>query len=131
MTTKVNSISTERTETNSYAMEATLAEAIVERLRGLDVQKVVLFGSHAWGQPGVDSDLDLLVILDEEAVPETSTEHGRLHQRVARHLRDIEREVPIDLIVHTRPMHRDFLNRDSMFARKVNREGQILYEESG
>jgi len=110
-------------------MEATLAEAIVERLRGLDVQKVVLFGSHAWGQPGADSDVDLLVVLDEEAVPETSTEHGRLHQRVARHLRDIEREVPIDLIVHTRPMHRDFLNRDSMFARKVNREGQILYDE--
>jgi len=110
-------------------MEATLAEAIVERLRGLDVQKVVLFGSHAWGKPGADSDVDLLVVLDEEAVPETSTEHGRLHQRVARHLRDIEREVPIDLIVHTRPMHRDFLNRDSMFARKVNREGQILYDE--
>ncbi|WP_263834146.1 nucleotidyltransferase domain-containing protein [Salinibacter sp.] len=128
MTTKVNSISTERTETESHAMEATLAEAIVERLRGLDVQKVVLFGSHAWGKPGADSDVDLLVVLDEEAVPETSTEHGRLHQRVARHLRDIEREVPIDLIVHTRPMHRDFLNRDSMFARKVNREGQILYE---
>lgn len=107
-------------------MEATLEETLLDRLRDLDVQKVVLFGSHAWGRPGTHSDVDLLVVLDEEAVPETSAEHGRLHQRVARHLRDIEREVPIDLIVHTQPMY-----RDSMFARKVNQQGRILYEESG
>jgi len=123
-------MSIERAETELYAMEATLEEAIVERLRGLDLQKVVLFGSHAWGQPGPDSDMDLLVVLNDEGLPETSAERGRLHKRVARHLRDLEREMPIDLIVHTRPMHRDFLERDSMFARKVNRQGRILYEES-
>lgn len=125
-----DSMSTERAETELYAMEATLEEAILERLRGLDVQKVVLFGSHAWGRPGPDSDMDLLVVLDDEDVPKTSAEHGRLRQRVARHLRDIEREVPIDLIVHTLPMHEEFLNRNSMFARKVTSQGRILYEKS-
>ena len=106
-----------------------MEETIIERLTGLEVQRVILFGSHAWGQPGTDSDIDLLVVLDEEAVPETSADHGHLHQRVARRLRDVEREVPIDLIVHTRPMHREFLDRNSMFARKVARQGRILYEK--
>jgi len=111
-------------------MEATLEETLLDRLRDLNVQKVILFGSHAWGTPSDDSDVDLLVVLDEHARPETSSERGELHQRVARRVRDVEREIPIDLIVHTRPMHQEFLDRDSMFARKVIRQGRVLYEKS-
>jgi len=110
-------------------MEATVEEIIIKRLSGLEVQKIILFGSHAWGQPGTDSDIDLLVVLAEDTVPETSADHGHLHQRVACLLRDVERDVPIDLIVHTRPMHQEFLDRNSMFARKVARQGRILYEK--
>jgi predicted nucleotidyltransferase len=109
-------------------MEATLEEAIVKRLRGLGVQRVVLFGSHAWGQPGTDSDVDLLVVLDEEDTPKDSAERAALHQRVARRLRDVERDVPIDLIVYTRPMYQKLLERDSMFARTIQTQGQVLYE---
>jgi len=67
---------------------------------------------------------------DEDARPEDSSERGELHQRVTRRVRDVEREIPIDLIVHTRPMHQEFLDRDSMFARKVTRQGRVLYEKS-
>lgn len=109
-------------------METTLEDTLVERLRGLDVRKIVLFGSHAWGRPGTDSDIDLLVVLDEESIPEDSAERATLHQRVARRLRDVERDIPIDLIVHTRPMYRKFLERDSMFARTIQTHGQVLYE---
>jgi predicted nucleotidyltransferase len=111
-------------------MEATLEEALLDRLRGLDVQKVILFGSRAWGTPSADSDVDLLVVLDDNGRPEDSSERGDLHQRVARRVRDVERKIPIDLIVHTRPMHQEFLDRDRMFARKVTRQGRVLYEKS-
>ena len=109
-------------------MEATLEDTLVERLRGLDVRKVVLFGSHAWGGAGQDSDIDLLVVLDEEETPGDAAERGALHRRVARRLRDVARDIPIDLIVHTRPMHRKFLERDSMFAREIQAQGRVLYE---
>ena len=109
-------------------METTLEDTLVERLRGLDVRKIVLFGSHAWGRPETDSDIDLLVVLDEESMPEDSAERATLHQRVARRLRDVERDIPIDLIVYTRPMYQKFLERDSMFARAIQTQGQVLYE---
>jgi predicted nucleotidyltransferase len=109
-------------------MEATLEETLLDRLRDLDVQKVVLFGSHAWA-PGDDSDVDLLVVLDEDTRPADSSERGERHRRVARRVRDVEREVPIDLIVHTHPMHQEFLDQDSMFARRVTRQGRMLYEK--
>jgi hypothetical protein len=47
---------------------------------------------------------------------------------VASLLRPINRMVPIDLIVHTRPMHQAFVRLDSMFAREVMSRGRILYE---
>jgi len=42
--------------------------AIIDRYRqqlglmGIDVVEVILFGSHAWGAPHADSDIDLLIV---------------------------------------------------------------------
>jgi len=36
--------------------------------------------------------------------------------------------VPIDLIVHTRPMYARFIEMDSLFAREVLKKGIVLYE---
>jgi hypothetical protein len=43
-------------------------------------------------------------------------------------LRDIRRKTPVDLIVHTQPMHRKFIEMNSLFAREVLEEGIVLYE---
>lgn len=102
---------------------------IIEHLESLDMYKLILFGSQAWGKPESDSDIDLLVVLDDEAMPQDAAERNAMHCRVARRIRDVEREVPIDLIVHTRPMHRRFIERDSMFARKTLTQGTVLYEK--
>jgi predicted nucleotidyltransferase len=45
---------------------------IVDRLvTEFDPERIILFGSHAWGNPDEDSDIDLLVIVSEtkEASP--------------------------------------------------------------
>ena len=107
-----------------------LAQEIVKRVKPLSVQKVILFGSHAWGQPDPDSDLDVLVVLNDSSMPQTSKEHGALHLCVARRIRDVREKAPVDLIVHTQPMHRKFMGTDSMFARKVMNQGVVVYEES-
>lgn len=110
-------------------METLPKDDIVARLRALDPLKVILLGSHAWGTPGPDSDIDLLVVLDDETRGEDELRRGALYKQVARRLRDLERRVPLDLIIHTPSMHETFLERDSMFARKVKREGEVLYEK--
>ena len=45
-------------------------------------------------------------------------------------LREIKKRIPIDLIVHTRPMHEEFIRQGSMFAREVAERGEVLYEKA-
>jgi hypothetical protein len=47
-----------------------LLDEIVERLKeGLHPDKIILFGSHAYGKPNEDSDIDLLIVLSESDEP--------------------------------------------------------------
>ena len=39
---------------------------IVERLRPLEPEKIILFGSYAYGSPTEDSDIDLFLVKDTE-----------------------------------------------------------------
>lgn len=47
-------------------------QAVLEEIRNrlvaeFDPEEIVLFGSHAWGEPNADSDLDILVKTRSEA----------------------------------------------------------------
>lgn len=46
-----------------------LKEEILERLRPLDPERVILFGSYACGNPTEDSDIDLYVVTKDDFVP--------------------------------------------------------------
>jgi len=73
-----------------------LIDTIVRELvEEFDPEEIILFGSHARGDAGPDSDLDLLVVVSESN--ETPTRRAaRAHRRLAR--------VPVatDIIVKTR-----------------------------
>jgi len=101
---------------------------ITEALEPLCPEKVILFGSYAWGRPTEDSDVDLYVVTQDDFVPADYDARMANYLQVASLLRPINRMVPIDLIVHTRPMHQAFVRLDSMFAREVMSRGRILYE---
>lgn len=101
---------------------------IVAQLRPIDPAKIILFGSQASGVADEASDLDLLVVLRDDRLPATHHEKEDAYLKVARLLRDVRRKAPVDLIVHTQPMHRKFIEMNSLFARKVMEEGIVLYE---
>ena len=102
---------------------AELLQEIVRRILGAsDPEQIILFGSYARGQPGPDSDVDLLVI--EAGVHAPRRESVRL-RRVLRGLR-----VPIDVIVATPGQierHRDTIG--FIYGPAVE-EGEVLYERS-
>jgi len=87
---------------------------------------VILFGSYAWGTPGKDSDIDLLVVTDDDVMPQSYKEKSDIFLRVADCLEDIEREIPIDLIVYSKTMFERFLELRGMFSRKILRDGVPL-----
>ncbi len=100
-----------------------LKKRIVEALKPLDPEGVFLFGSYARGNPGKDSDIDLYVITKDEFMPQSFTEKNAIYLNVARKLYDIEKEIPVDLIVHTREMNRRFIEMGGGFSRNIVDEG--------
>jgi predicted nucleotidyltransferase len=106
-----------------------LLQEVNTALAPLHPHKIVLFGSYADGTAGIGSDLDLLVVLDSDVTPTSFAERARLHSSVSRRLRELRRTVPMDVVVQTRPMYRRFVKEGGMFARDVQENGKVLYED--
>ena len=111
-----------------------LSEELQTRIRNALVPvhpvKVILFGSYAWGEPREDSDIDLYVVTADDVLPATYDQSMEYYLKVASRLREINKCVPLDLIVHTKPMHDAFIRLDSMFSREVMARGEVLYERN-
>ena len=82
-------------------------------------QKIILFGSHAYGTATVDSDVDLLVMMDTEEKP--------LHA-AAQIAAAIDHPFPLDIIVFTPSDWKASLQRQGIFATEVMMKGIVLYE---
>jgi len=106
-----------------------LRDQLVEALAPLSPDKVILFGSYAWGQPSQDSDIDLIVVTDDDSMPGNYEEGMQNYLKVSALLREMNKKTPIDLIVHTKPMHRAFIQFGSMFSKEVIKRGEVLYEK--
>ncbi|MFN3929754.1 MAG: nucleotidyltransferase domain-containing protein [Thermoflexus sp.] len=85
-----------------------LKREIIERLRPLDPERVILFGSYATGNPTEESDIDLYVVTKDDFVPASYQEKRDLVRKVSRAIFDLRMQVPMDLIVHTRKMSEEF-----------------------
>ena len=82
-------------------------------------QKVILFGSYAYGQPTEDSDVDLLVVIDTDEPP--------LHV-AAKIAAAIEHPFPLDIVVRTPVEFVSAVQRRGVFATEVATKGITLYE---
>jgi len=103
---------------------------IVESLKPIGLEKLILFGSYAYGQPHKDSDIDLLVVTSDDFIPANFKEKSEIYLKAAKCLRDIEKKLPIDLIVHTKKMYQKFIGLNSMFCRKIQKDGIVLYDNN-
>ena len=58
--------------------------------------------------------------------PKNFKEKSENFLKISRAIRPIEKEVPIDLVVYTKPEFEKFVELDSMFSRKVLSQGKEL-----
>ena len=103
---------------------------IIEKLIQTKPEKIILFGSYAYGDPSDDSDVDILVVTGDNFIPESFSEKSLIYLRTSKAISDIKRVFPVDLIVHTIPMHNRFIENDSLFARELLTKGKVLYEKN-
>jgi len=82
-------------------------------------EKIILFGSYAYGKPTPDSDVDLLVVMPFEG--------GYFHQ--AQKIRQqLNLALPMDLLVRTPEQVRYRLEIGDSFMREILERGKVMYE---
>jgi predicted nucleotidyltransferase len=99
---------------------------IVQRLKKINPEKIILFGSYAYGNPDKDSDIDLYVVTKDDILPNSFDEKMKIKLLVSHQLKELKKKHDIDLIVHTRPMHETFVNMNSLFYQEISRNGERL-----
>ena len=90
-------------------------------INAIPVEQIYLFGSHAYGKPHKDSDLDLYVVIKDD-VPMRDLDAGlEISMAIAR-----KKSMPVDIIAKKK---RDFVNRldDITLERIVKRDGIRIY----
>lgn len=107
-----------------------LLSELVKKIKTTKPEKIILFGSYAYGNPDEHSDIDLLVVTNENRTPANFREKSQVYLKVSKSISDLKQQFPIDLIVHTKGMHQSFLKNNSMFAREINQKGKVLYEKN-
>ena len=90
-------------------------------LAGYDPQRVILFGSYAYGDPQPDSDIDLLIIKDtgERFIDRWVT--------VRNLLSDPERTVPLDTLILTPQELARRVAVGDQFLAEILEKGEVLY----
>ena len=82
-------------------------------------ERIVLFGSHAYGAPVADSDVDLLVVMPFK---------GKAMRKALEILSKVNPKFPVDLIVRTPDQVRERIDNNDWFMREVVERGRVLYE---
>ena len=85
--------------------------------------KVILFGSMVRGKTNIHSDLDILVVVENEEV------HSRKESvRIRQALRGIC--MPMDILVISKGRLRDLADQPGLIYREVLRSGKVVYESA-
>jgi len=99
---------------------------IIERLKPLNPNKIILFGSYAYGTPNRDSDIDLFLLKDELALDKV-----RAYSREARKLiRDLiyKYQIGFDILSSST---KEIMDREDYFYKvDILQNGRVLYEQN-
>jgi predicted nucleotidyltransferase len=93
------------------------ARQVAERFQP---DKIILFGSYAYGTPHADSDVDILVIMPAR---------NQIDQAVRIDCA-IDPPFPLDLIVRTPKNMKWRLEEGDSFLREITAKGKVLYEKN-
>jgi predicted nucleotidyltransferase len=101
---------------------SSLRPAIQKIVDELQPEKIVLFGSYAYGTPNPHSDVDLLVVMKTRATPKERS------WKVSRLL--LPRPFPVDILVKTPREIETALKSGDFFLKEILTRGKVLYERN-
>lgn len=95
---------------------------IIEKIKEEQPEKIILFGSYAYGSPGNESDIDLFVIKN---LPANEIREFRLKLKMW----DIIKKwnIPVDIIVDNQERMNQRIKDGDMFYQEILSKGNIIY----
>ena len=108
---------------SEQTFRVTTAEEIkhlcAEIAREFRPRRIILFGSHAYGKPQWDSDVDLLVIMPYK---------GRHTSKAIEILNRLNPTTAVDLLVRTPKQVEKRLAMGDFFMQEIIDQGKVMYE---
>jgi predicted nucleotidyltransferase len=100
--------------------EKSIREVSDQIVRGFESERIILFGSYAYGTPTEGSDVDILVVLPFE---------GKAYKKSAEIASAVHAGFPLDVLAR-RPddVERRYQVADPLIREALNR-GRVLYEQ--
>ena len=99
--------------------EQKIPEIREEIIKEMDPEKIILFGSYAWGSPTSSSDVDLLIIENGQG--------SRRQKQIELRKKLFKFDVPTDLLVYTQAELDYRLELEDFFFEKIINEGKVIY----
>lgn len=81
-------------------------------------RRIILFGSHAYGHPTTDSDVDLLIEMPHE---------GRPWHTASAIRREVQAGFPVDYLVRSPDELAHRIALGDCFLREIVKKGEVLY----
>lgn len=97
---------------------------IVEKIKQENPEKIILFGSYAYGNPGNESDVDILVIKNIE---ENKIRDFRIKLKLLLWEIVIKENVPVDILVDNLERINQRINDGDMFYKEIMMKGNVVY----
>jgi uncharacterized protein len=103
-----------------HAQQSAYIKRLCQRIaEAFHPEKIILFGSRAYGKPQEDSDIDLLIIMPYEG------SHRAAAVRIRNHLDVL---APMDILVRTPEEVQERIEMGDQFMREIVTRGKVIYE---
>ena len=105
---------------NRAEIEEKIKQIVGKIVKEYQPEKIILFGSWAWGEPNKDSDVDLLIV--------KNSQKSRMERETEVDTLLCPREVPLDFLIYTPEEIKMSINvNHNLFVEDIIRNGKVLY----
>lgn len=103
--------------------ETIIEEAKNRLIKTYNPLEIYLFGSYAWGNPDRDSDLDLVVIVDQS--------NEKSYKRpIPGYDALMSMRIPNDIIIYTKQEWDELASNKTTLAYKIKNQGKKIYAKA-
>ncbi|MCL2139410.1 MAG: nucleotidyltransferase domain-containing protein [Treponema sp.] len=105
-------------------------DQLLEILKQADPYKIILFGSCAKGNTNENSDIDMVVILDNNDISKTYEDRLRKKLYINKLVRNINYKISLDILVYSKEEYKIIKDHGNFFIDEIENTGKIIYEKA-